>query len=134
MFTKEDSKRGSLKRWKNRGKFIGPNPYILLFNRLKTNSSVRRGRIKILICEDDIENLFVKQNGVCALSGIKMVLDRKSIYSISVDRIDNLKDYTNGNIRLVCQVVNTMRGLLSDELLIDFCKNIIKTNCTEEPS
>jgi len=126
-FTKEDREKANNVRWAVENRYSKGNPFLALFHLLKSNSGVRRGRIKVLITWEDIESLYNSQNMRCALSGLPMILKRKSLYSISVDRIDCSGNYEKDNIRLVCQVVNTMRGILKDEELAYFCKNIIKT-------
>lgn len=75
-----------------------------------------------------IIQLYDQQNGLCALSGLKMTTLRqsgKNPENASVDRIIPNLGYTKGNVRLVCNHVNMMRSNLEDEQLIKFCKAIV---------
>lgn len=69
---------------------------------------------------DDGVNLFEKQNGLCALTGISLVVkgDFTDI-TASLDRIDNSKGYTKDNIQFVHKEVNMMRGSLSLKRFIE---------------
>lgn len=79
----------------------------------------------------DLENLYYKQNGLCALSKIKMtydILDGRTPTNLSIDRIDTNKSYTIDNIQMVCMAVNQMKSDLNMDQLLYFCKLIIKNN------
>lgn len=77
---------------------------------------------------EQLYNLYKKQNGKCAISGIEMTatigVGRKNT-NISIDRIDNNAGYTLDNIQLVCCIVNIMKNNISLEELVYFCNNII---------
>ncbi len=62
-------------------------------------------------------DLFNKQNGKCALTGVDMTLPDvgRSIFDLSIDRIDNSKGHIKGNVHLVCQGVNFMRNAYTVE-------------------
>ena len=69
----------------------------------------------------DLETLFQKQEGKCALSNEIMTWfagEGKTRTNISIDRISPGGEYSLENIRLVCAIVNTMRSDMSDEELI----------------
>lgn len=77
-----------------------------------------------------LKELWEKQNGKCALSGIDMtykIFQGRINTNVSIDRIDSTKGYIKNNIQLVCMVINQMKNDLSVSELIHFCKNIIKT-------
>ena len=124
-FTAQERRKGVVKRWDPKTKDL--SPFIRLLNVLPTNSGVRRRGIKIHISAEKIRDKFQAQRGRCLLSGLPLLKDRKSIYSMSLDRIDNCKDYTSENTRLVCKAVNMMRGELTDKELLKFCKALVKT-------
>ena len=83
---------------------------------------------------DFLMELYNKQNGLCALSGIIMESNGGNIHKknkinphiISIDRIDNNKGYTKDNVQLVCGIVNRMRNELSIEQFILYCERIIQ--------
>ncbi len=47
--------------------------------------------------------------------------------NLSLDRIDNTRPYTRDNIRLVCVEANRLKGKLTDEELIDWCRSLVGT-------
>jgi hypothetical protein len=53
-----------------------------------------------------LADLYARQSGRCALSGVKLVHQIGKLNAISIDRIDNGIGYVRGNIQLVCQFVN----------------------------
>jgi len=103
-----------------------------------------KGTLKHLISKErkkffnakDLENLYYKQKGLCALSGVPMTTfsnrTKESKWrafhtNISVDRIDSTKGYELDNIQLVCYIANTMKNTLTDAELIWWCEQILKT-------
>lgn len=85
------------------------------------------GTVEITI--DYLKQIYSLQKGLCAISGIPMTYKLgggRQPLNISVDRIDNNKGYIPGNIQLVCSHVNMMRGNLSSEDLLEFCRAIVK--------
>lgn len=86
---------------------------------------------------DFFMELWEKQNGRCALSGVPMTWGvvygriRSARTSdehtqVSIDRIDNNLGYTRDNIQLVCYIVNYMRGYLSVDEFYIWCNSIIR--------
>lgn len=77
---------------------------------------------------DDLMDLVEEQKSVCALSGVPLTYTAGEgvVFSnVSVDRIEHGKLYTKSNIRLVCYSVNVMRGRMSDEELVSWCRAIV---------
>jgi hypothetical protein len=76
------------------------------------NQSTRRH--EITITEDDLRELWEKQNGLCHWLGIKMSLEdlfvTRSPFAPSVDRIDNTRGYHKDNIVLCTRFANLGRG------------------------
>lgn len=81
---------------------------------------------------EDIKELWDKQQGKCAYTGIPMdlpITSRKiprTLSKVSVDRIDPNLHYTKNNIQLVCQFVNLGKNKYSDEETKKFISAIIK--------
>ncbi len=83
--------------------------------------------------------LFQKQNGICALSGNKIILDRSisqtyrkvylpKIQTASLDRINSTLGYVQGNVQWIHMDVNKMKMDLDENKFIQLCKNIAKNN------
>jgi len=74
--------------------------------------------------------LYASQSGLCALSGRPMtyiLMQGRVATNISIDQIVAQGGYTPGNIRLVCKQANVMKFTETDEQLLAWCKDIIKT-------
>lgn len=95
---------------------------------LRNNAGRRRG-IEITITADDLRRLYKKQKGLCALSGVEMVLTNRLAKAgpnaLSVDRIRHDEGYVPTNIRLVTWRANAARGLGSDDELREFCRQVL---------
>lgn len=82
---------------------------------------------------EDILEQYNKQNGLCALSGIKMLLPehtkdfKKDPRQMSIDRIDSFKGYTKDNIQLVCISLNYAKNHFTNDQFINFLEEL-KTN------
>jgi len=87
---------------------------------LGENLKSARGRRPGSVTLDDLMEMFIKQGGRCAVSGVKMTWNngkqggRWRPTSLSVDRVDPDKDYERDNLRLVCNQANTMKGKMTD--------------------
>lgn len=78
-----------------------------------------------LLTNDQLDNIWETQHGLCALTAIPLQL--KGEFIVSPDRIDNSNGYIEGNVRFVVAPVNYLRRSLSDEKLLDYCRRIIQT-------
>lgn len=82
-----------------------------------------------------LNNLNTQQAGLCAVSGVPLNWNKVSRCKgqqrvcphdrVSVDRIDYRKGYTRSNVRLVTETINRMRGRLSDDELLEVCRQLI---------
>lgn len=107
-----------------------------LFKDLKHNAEKRKIQVNITL--DDIRQLYIKQNGKCALTGKQMThqaVERNentqhilNKWNISVDRIDSSKIYTSNNIRLVCAIINRLKFSSSDNDFLLVCGTIAQRN------
>lgn len=96
-----------------------------------------RGNIEFTITIEEMWELFVKQEGKCALTGIDLVLycshipvtDKKyySYITASLDRIDSNKGYTLENVQWVHKWINIMKNTLNNEQFIYLC-NLVSNN------
>lgn len=79
--------------------------------------------------------LWSTQRGLCAVTGVPMTWGRVSREDVSregygravgIDRIDNARGYIRGNLQLVCSQVNYMRGGLSEEAFLEWCRSVTR--------
>ena len=119
------------KKRKNRGsKSIGDIGGVFI-NHIK--NSAKKRNIEFNITNEQIWNLFKKQNYKCALSGIDLNLSRDiknghpdfSKFNASLDRINRDMGYIENNIQWIHRDINYMKNVFSDPYLIDMCKKII---------
>ena len=96
--------------WKGHGQISGE-----IFHKVRCGAKQRGIPLEISI--DDLHNLWVSQNGKCALTGISLVLGETS----SLDRIDSLKSYCIGNIQWVHKVINIMKNDFPEEVFLNMC-------------
>lgn len=81
------------------------------------------------ISVDDLLVQWKSQKGKCAITGIKLSLKRKTIFSVSIDRIDSSKAYELGNIQLVCYGANLAKNSFSNEEAINFFTAVRDQSC-----
>lgn len=90
---------------------------------IKYNAGVRGH--KILITQERAAELFEQQEGLCALSGEKLVLDApRGEITASLDRIDSSKDYEVGNVQWIHKIINKMKNDLSESEFLDWIEKI----------
>jgi len=96
------------------------------------NSKKSKKPLDIKITIDDIKQLYFKQNGLCALSGIKITFDTYMTndfqninrYNMVVNRIDDKLGYEKNNIQLICSMVHKMKNVYNNDEFINMCKII----------
>ena len=108
-----------------------------LWNGLLTRArrSERGERAQIDFGIDFLWELYKKQEGKCALSGLEIVFNRKSVLNtVSVDRIDSRLGYTKENTQLVHKDVNRMKNYYGERYFYQICcaicnkrRDLIKT-------
>lgn len=80
----------------------------------KTKGTQSTKRHAVHITKEDLKQKFLEQGGRCYWFGIE--LDPDSLFiphfpmALSVDRLDNDKDYVYDNIVICCRLANTGRG------------------------
>ena len=101
------------------------------------NAEKRAKKLLIDITCDDIHEMYNKQNGKCALSGLQLshetyaYRDNEHIINrmnISIDRINSNLGYTKDNVQLVGAIVNRMKTDLPDQEFINFCSIVAEFN------
>ena len=110
--------------------FDGSSPYKYLknlWNQLKYSREKEEGML-FEITPEQLNDLWDKQDGRCALSGIFMTWHKggeKRNTNVSIDRIDPNIEYMITNIQLVCWRVNLIKHTMTEDELYWWCKNIV---------
>lgn len=68
-----------------------------------------------------IIDLYIEQNGVCAISGLDLDED-----VMSLDRIDSNLGYVKGNVQWVHFDINRMKSNFSEEYFKELCKAVAR--------
>lgn len=95
-------------------------------------SNARQRGILVGIDNDDLLAMYLEQDGHCAVTGLAMDFRKKGTHgrgnkahgAPSVDRIDSYGNYVLGNVQIVLQVVNIMKGDLPMEMFVELCSRI----------
>lgn len=94
----------------------------------------RRRNLEFNIDHDYIMSLLQAQNGKCAITGWTLEFTRGGDYKTgvnplgcSMDRKDCSKGYIPGNIQLVCNKANILRGAMDLDEFYDLCRSVAKT-------
>lgn len=86
--------------------------------RIAATNAVRRAPSDDPVDGRFLYDLWIRQRGRCALSGIVMTWGSgrrmPMATSISIDRIDRNRGYEKSNVRLLCNAINNFRGAMSD--------------------
>lgn len=101
--------------------------YNILLKRIKHGAKLRN--IEVCITENDLKELFEKQNGKCAISNEPIKIERntklnRATNTASIDRIDSSQGYIKNNIQFVHKIVNLMKQDYSQNDFIDWCNKI----------
>lgn len=104
-------------------------PFRKMFYKTKfTSRKHKQGNLTL----EDVYNQWVKQDGVCPYTGVKMILPATSHDSkgyspkwASIDRVDSSKPYDKENIQIVCLSINFAKSSFSDSEFKAFIQEII---------
>jgi hypothetical protein len=118
---------------------------IIYFNKLianlKNNLIKCKRNTLVFITPKDLDDIYIKQNGKCALSKKNLTFNynngivRKDFnrnikkindFNVSISRIDNNSVYNKDNIQLIACRFNLMKNTLSNGRFIDLCKKVVK--------
>lgn len=91
---------------------------------MKSNAT-KRG-IAFDVSNDEAYQLFIHQERRCALTGvpIELPLTNAGKGTASLDRIDSSIGYVHGNIQWVHREINMMKGSLSQDIFINWCREV----------
>lgn len=148
-YCRECSQRNAVYTHDNRANFLNKthsgykNITKTVYSYLKRNAIRRDITWDSNITIEFLWDLYIKQNGLCALSGFPIQFTEKrkmsninwDFMTASLDRIDSSKPYSVENIQWVHKHVNKMKNNFDQTYFIDLCKNIyLYTNGNTEPS
>lgn len=95
-------------------------------------STAKKRKIEFQITIDDIWKKFKEQNGICALSGLKLkfndVGENKNTQTASLDRINSDLGYIISNIQWVHKDINRMKMDMNEKDFINRCNQIYHYN------
>jgi len=69
--------------------------------------------------------LFKRQQGKCALSGVDMKIEKGAITCLSLDKIEPDKGYTKGNVQWLAWAVNRAKGDMPQAVFISMCEHVL---------
>lgn len=97
-----------------------------LRNCLKDNRC--RKEVAFNLTYEQLNELFIKQNRKCALTGLDIWFDSYSSFNTtaSLDRLDSTKPYEVGNVQWVHKLVNQIKMDLKNEEFLDLCQIVAK--------
>jgi len=100
-----------------------------IFNRIKKSAKERKKEFSLT--KEYLEQLFLKQEEKCALSGEPISIKQNFTKKIaSLDRIDSEKGYIEKNVQWVDKKINFMKQNLSEKEFFLYCERIINyKNC-----
>jgi hypothetical protein len=90
----------------------------------KDKSSDFRDRFEL---ERHIEELLASQEGLCALTGLKMIFDDDEgdpELRCSLDRIDSNGHYTKDNLQIVCKFANRWKGASDNACFLNLIERV----------
>lgn len=86
-------------------------------------SASRRGH-KWELEKSELDEIYERQNGMCALSGLPMIWAGPKNYRPSIDRKSSSEGYNAHNVQFVCSVVNIMKNKIDEPEFFSLCKSI----------
>jgi hypothetical protein len=100
----------------------------LYLNRLLYKRNNIEGKSRKNIDREQLMDLWLRQDGRCAMSGVPMTCRTKQgerfPYNASIDRIVAGGPYERDNIQLVCTIVNTLMKDFSKEDFVRLCASV----------
>lgn len=89
--------------------------------------NAKRRNIDFNVTPEQVDELWIKQNGKCALTGTQMSNNYNSdkFSKVSLDRIDHKVGYELNNVQLVLGIVNITKNILNNTEYVDLCKKVV---------
>lgn len=102
------------------------------WGRIARMAKVRGYSIKIDI--KYVWDLYEKQGRKCAITGVSIIFgkQKKDCTTASLDRIDNNKDYIEGNVQWIHKRINAMKGNMGKNEFLNICEAVVSKNKKED--
>lgn len=101
-----------------------------LWRRINLDATVRN--IEVLLSINQAWDIFVKQGGICNLSGQKLSMYQKicnkKLITASLDRIDSSKPYSIENCQWINRDINYMKWKYDQVYFLELCKAVAEYN------
>ena len=94
---------------------------ITTFLRTCKDSAKKRNQ-EFSLTRQNFLDMWEQQEGLCVYTGLPMELAPATLFSVSVERVDNSVGYTAENTVLVTNAVNRMKSNMEGEDFFHFCK------------
>lgn len=98
----------------------------------QTKCNAKRTGVVIDLTERYLYEIFKKQQGKCALSGVPMLLDGNTNLRLSLDKIIPENGYVVGNVQWTIFAANRAKGDLTNKDFIRLCGLVIERATTIE--
>lgn len=109
--------------------------HILQMRFLCAKERAKKKNLPFDLTKKYLKELWDRQNGKCAVSGIEMtysLCEGRTPTNVSIDQINPNNGYTKGNIQLVCMAVNQIKSDLQMDDVYRFCKAILENKERDE--
>lgn len=93
------------------------------YSNIKNNARIRNIAFEVSI--EDLWEVYLNQDGKCALSGVSIGFIACKKGNASLDRIDSTKPYTKDNIWWVHKDINLAKQSLSVNDFIELCEKVV---------
>lgn len=114
----------------NRKDKFSPFKYFIKKAKERSVSKKNQKYMTFDITLEYLKDLWEKQNGTCAISGVKMELpatlaeNRSSPFCASLDRIDSSIGYMQGNVQFVTQFCNLGKRSFDTDIVLNFIQAV----------
>ena len=102
---------------------------ILQMRFLAARDRAKKKNLPFTITKEYLKELWDKQEGKCAISGVEMTFEQcngRTPKNVSIDQINHKEGYVPGNVQLVCMAINQMKSDLELDELYSFCNAILE--------
>lgn len=84
----------------------------------------KKKRIEWNLSLEFLVALWEKQDKKCVYSGVPLSYEDNHPHTVSLDRIDSSKGYTEDNVQFVCTIVNYVKQRFNEDVFLSFCKSV----------